>query len=75
MENRDSGSDVYYICRRKRDVSFNPTKRPTGRLLRNIKLEVTPERYSEIQAIAASRGISIKELIRQSVDYALNDMA
>lgn len=55
-------------------MPFNPTKTVTVKERRNIKIEVGPERYAELQAIAAARNISLKELIRQAVDYAIADM-
>jgi type IV secretory pathway ATPase VirB11/archaellum biosynthesis ATPase len=55
-------------------MSFNPTKVVTAKERRNIKIEVGPERYAQLQGIAAKRGISLKELVRQAVDYAIDQM-
>ena len=53
---------------------FTPTKAPAVKLLRNVKLEVSPERYAELQAIATAHGVSLRELLRQSVDYAIANL-
>ncbi len=55
-------------------MPFNPSKKDTVNERRNIKIEVGPERYAELQEIARVKGISLKELVRQAVDYAIADM-
>jgi hypothetical protein len=52
---------------------FRPTKpaRPQ-RIMRNVKLEVTPERYDHLKGLADAAGITLKEFIRQAVAYAVD---
>lgn len=51
--------------------TFRPTKRPARIAFRNIKIEVTPERYDALKGYADAAGISLKEFIRQAVDFAI----
>lgn len=55
-------------------MPFVPTKKVTKNLLRNIKIEVPPEKYEELQSLAQKHNISLKEFIRQCVDYATSNM-
>lgn len=49
---------------------FTPTL-PSKVKNRNIKLEVAPDRYARLETMAAECGISLKELLRQFVDFGV----
>ena len=54
---------------------FSPKKPDAvNHQLRNIKLEVLPDYYDHLANIAKSRKISLKELVRQAVDFAINNI-
>lgn len=51
-------------------IVFTPKKR-TKIKNRNVKLEVHPDRYAILETMASECGISLKELLRQFVDFGI----
>jgi hypothetical protein len=50
---------------------FVPQKRPPRKLLRNVKIELSPEDYERYQTMAAEHGVSLKSFVKQAVEYAV----
>jgi hypothetical protein len=52
-------------------TAFVPKKRPPRKLLRNVKIELSPEDYEAYQTMAADHGVSLKAFVKQAVEYAV----
>ncbi len=50
---------------------FKPEPRTTVKSVRHINYTCGPDRYEQLSKLAARSGISLKELLRQMVDFAL----
>ena len=50
---------------------FRPEPRTNVKAVRHINYTCGPHRYAELEAIAKGSGISLKELLRQMVDFAV----
>jgi hypothetical protein len=53
---------------------FKPEPRTNTKTVRHINYTCGPQRYAELEAVAKAAGISLKELLRQMVDFALANM-
>lgn len=54
---------------------FKPTRpNKEGAAPRHVLLSVTPEKYAHLQALAKVYGVSLKEFVRQAVDYAVTEL-
>lgn len=53
---------------------FKPEPRSTVKSVRHINYTCGPDRYAMIEKIAADAGVSMKELLRQMVDFSLANM-
>jgi len=42
--------------------------------MRHITYTCEPERYAELERVAKEAGISLKELLRQMVDFSMGNM-
>lgn len=56
--------------------TFKPVKqrKPPKPVLHNIRLEVTPEKLDKLRFIADRSNISLMLLVKQMVDFALDNM-
>lgn len=52
-------------------TAFVPQKRPPRKLLRNVKIELSPEDYDVYQKMASASGVSLKAFVKQAVEYAV----
>jgi hypothetical protein len=52
-----------------------PKKSVRGTVIRHINYTCNPEQYARLETIAAAHHISMKELLRQMVDFALEHLA
>jgi hypothetical protein len=55
--------------------SFSPKPRTTGKTIRHINYTYNPDQYARLEGIAKSAGVTLKELLRQMVDFSLENMA
>lgn len=55
-------------------ATFKPEVRTNAKTVRHINYTCGPNRYAELEVIAKKAGISLKELLRQMVDFALANM-
>ncbi len=56
------------------DAIFRPQPRTNGRVVRHINYTCSPEKYEELETIAARYSVSLKELLRQMVEFSLKSM-
>lgn len=56
--------------------TFKPVKPPKPKkpILHNIRLEVTPEKLDRLRHLAEKHDISLMLLVKQMVDFALDNM-
>lgn len=50
---------------------FRPEPRTSVKSVRHINYTCGPSRYAELEGIAKDAGVSLKELLRQMVDFAV----
>ena len=55
-------------------ATFRPEPRTNAKTVRHINYTCGPIRYAELEAIAQTHGIPLKELLRQMVDFSLANM-
>ena len=53
-------------------IAFTPQVRTNTKKVRHINYTCSPELYERLEKVASAHGISLKELLRQMVDYALS---
>ena len=53
---------------------FKPEARTAVKSVRHINYTCGPKRYAQLQVIAKTANISMKELLRQMVEHALENM-
>lgn len=51
--------------------SFRPEPRTNIKTVRHINYTCGPDKYAQLEALAKRSGISLKELLRQMVEFAL----
>jgi hypothetical protein len=54
---------------------FTPRKSVRGTVIRHINYTCNPEQYARLKALAAGHNISLKDMLRQMVDFALEHSA
>lgn len=55
-------------------AKFRPQPRTKERTMRRVNYTCSPDRYSELEYIAQKHAVSLKELLRQMVDFSLSHM-
>jgi hypothetical protein len=55
-------------------VKFVPQSQTKVDSVRHINYTCSPERYRQLEAIANKAGVSLKELLRQMVEFSLEAM-
>lgn len=55
-------------------ATFKPEQRTNTKTVRHINYTCGPKRYAELEMIAQKAGVSLKELLRQMVDFSLSNM-
>jgi len=50
---------------------FRPQPRTAGKIVRHINYTCSPERYEELEVVAHDHGVSLKELLRQMVEFSI----
>lgn len=53
---------------------FKPQKNVPKKLVRNIKIELSPESYQAIADLAKDHGVSLKEFVKQAVAFAVENI-
>lgn len=54
--------------------TFSPKPQKAKKTIRHINYTCDPARYAELEWVARSAGIGLKELLRQMVDFSLANM-
>lgn len=55
-------------------ATFRPEPRINVKNVRHITYTCGPDRYTQLSAVADKAGISLKELLRQMVNFSLENM-
>ncbi len=55
-------------------AKFVPQSQTRTDTVRHINYTCSPARYSELENLATKSGISLKELLRQMVEFSLRNM-
>lgn len=55
-------------------TKFEPKRRTIGKAIRHINYTCDPIQYANMEKIAEDAGISLKELLRQMVDFSIEHM-
>jgi hypothetical protein len=53
---------------------FVPQSQTKTDTVRHINYTCSPDRYAELEKVAAKAGVSLKELLRQMVEFSLKAM-
>lgn len=56
------------------NAPFKPDARTRVGTIHHINYTCGPEKYAQLQQIAKAHGVTLKELLRQMVEYALANM-
>ena len=55
-------------------MKFKPQSQTAVKTVRHINYTCSPQRYAELEAVARKGGVTLKELLRQMVDFSLRTM-